>query len=40
GIIFLEKDFKKNDGFKKSSELSRELGLYRQNYCGCEFSRR
>ena len=40
GINFLTQDFKKQDGFKKSSALSRELGLYRQNYCGCEFSRR
>lgn len=37
-IKFLSQDFKKQDGFKKSSALSRELGLYRQNYCGCEFS--
>ena len=36
---FLEMDFKKCDGYKKSVELSREYGLYRQNYCGCEFSR-
>lgn len=35
GISFLEKDFKKKDGFKKSVELSRDYGLYRQNYCGC-----
>jgi predicted adenine nucleotide alpha hydrolase (AANH) superfamily ATPase len=28
-------DFKKKDGFKRSTELSRELGLYRQKYCGC-----
>ncbi|MDD4271768.1 MAG: epoxyqueuosine reductase QueH [Patescibacteria group bacterium] len=40
GLKFLNQDFKKQDGFKKSSALSRELGLYRQNYCGCEFSRR
>lgn len=40
GVKFLNKDFKKQDGFKKSSALSRELGLYRQNYCGCEFSRK
>jgi len=40
GVKFLTQDLKKNDGFKKSSELSKELGLYRQNYCGCEFSRR
>lgn len=39
GLKFLSKDFKKQDGFKKSSALSRELGLYRQNYCGCEFSK-
>jgi len=40
GLKFLTQDFKKQDGFKKSSALSRELGLYRQNYCGCEYSRR
>ena len=40
GVEFLMRDFKKQDGFKKSAALSRELGLYRQNYCGCEFSRR
>ncbi|MDD4901071.1 MAG: epoxyqueuosine reductase QueH [Patescibacteria group bacterium] len=39
GLKFLEQDFKKQDGFKKSSALSRELSLYRQNYCGCEFSK-
>lgn len=39
GIKFLSQDLKKQDGFKKSAALSRELGLYRQNYCGCEFSR-
>jgi predicted adenine nucleotide alpha hydrolase (AANH) superfamily ATPase len=37
---FLPVNFKKNDGFKRSSELSREYGLYRQSYCGCEFCRR
>ncbi len=35
---FLPYDFKKKDGFKRSIELSKELGLYRQGYCGCEFS--
>ncbi|MFH0955682.1 MAG: epoxyqueuosine reductase QueH [Candidatus Falkowbacteria bacterium] len=40
GLKFLNQDFKKQDGFKKSSALSRQFGLYRQNYCGCEFSRR
>lgn len=39
-VKFLDRDFKKQDGFKKSVELSRELGLYRQDYCGCEFSLR
>jgi len=39
-INFLEIDFKKKDGFKKSTELSKKYSLYRQNYCGCEFSLR
>jgi len=39
-VSFLEADFKKNDGFKKSSQLVKDLGLYRQDYCGCEFSRK
>jgi len=37
-IAFLEKNFKKNDGFKKSLELSEEYNLFRQSYCGCEYS--
>ena len=37
---FLELDFKKNDGFKKSLSLSEEYDLYLQDYCGCEFSRK
>jgi predicted adenine nucleotide alpha hydrolase (AANH) superfamily ATPase len=37
---FLEADFKKRNGFKKSIEKSTAMGLYRQDYCGCEFSRR
>jgi len=39
-IKFLEADFKKKDGFKISCQLSRELGFYRQNYCGCIYSQR
>ena len=39
GVTFLAFDFKKKDGFKRSIELSKEFGLYRQNYCGCDFSR-
>jgi epoxyqueuosine reductase len=36
---FLERDFKKKNGVQRSVELSRRLGLYRQDYCGCEFGR-
>ena len=36
---FLKVDFKKKDGFKLSVRRTAELGLYRQNYCGCEFSK-
>lgn len=39
GIPFLPSDFKKRDGYKRSIELSEEYNLYRQNYCGCVFSR-
>ena len=39
-LKFLDNDFKKNDGFKKAVKFSKDLNLYRQNYCGCEFSRR
>ena len=38
GIRYLRANFKKAGGYLRSLELSRELGLYRQNYCGCEFS--
>lgn len=37
-LAFLEADFKKKDGFKKSVDLSRSQGLYRQDYCGCLYS--
>ncbi len=37
-IKYLAENFKKQDGYKKSVELSKENGLYRQNYCGCEFA--
>jgi len=36
---YLPVDFKKKSGFQRSLELSREMNLYRQHYCGCEFSR-
>jgi len=39
GVEFLNSDFKKNDGYKRSIELSRKYNLYRQNFCGCKFSR-
>ena len=40
GMRFLPYDFKKKDGFKKSIELSKKYNFYRQDYCGCVFSRR
>jgi hypothetical protein len=39
-IDYLESDFKKQDGFRKSIELSLKHNLYRQNYCGCNYSAR
>ncbi len=39
GAGYLPLDFKKKDGFLKTNNLSKELGLYRQNYCGCEFAK-
>ena len=40
GVAYLLSDFKKKNGYKRSIELSKEYGLYRQDYCGCEFSQR
>ena len=40
GVRWLPSDFKKNEGYKKSIELSKKYSLYRQNYCGCIFSKR
>ena len=39
GVKYLVSDFKKRDGYKRSIELSREYGLYRQDFCGCVYSR-
>lgn len=39
GVRHLPGDFKKKDGYKRSLELSREYGLYRQDYCGCVYSK-
>ncbi|HNU90431.1 MAG TPA: epoxyqueuosine reductase QueH [Spirochaetota bacterium] len=38
GLGFIEADFKKNDGFRQSVEISRRQGFYRQTYCGCVYS--
>ena len=38
-VAFLPSDFKKKDGYKRSVQLSEEYGLYRQDYCGCIYSR-
>ena len=40
GVKHLTSDFKKKEGYKQSIELSRKYDLYRQDYCGCVFSRR
>lgn len=40
GVKFLPSDFKKKGGYLRSVELSSEYGLYRQNFCGCPYSRR
>lgn len=40
GVAWLPSDFKKKDGYKRSIELSKEYGLYRQDYCGCVYSKR
>lgn len=39
GVKYLYSDFKKNEGYKRSIELSREHSLYRQNFCGCVYSK-
>ncbi len=38
GVEWLPGDFKKKDGFRRAGELTAQYGLYRQNYCGCEFA--
>lgn len=39
GVSYLCSDFKKKEGYKRSIELSRQYRLYRQNYCGCVYSK-
>lgn len=38
-LTYIDIDFKKKDGFLKTNKLSKELNLYRQNYCGCKFAK-
>ena len=38
GERFMEADWKKGDGFRRSCEISRDFNIHRQHYCGCEFS--
>lgn len=40
GVKYLMSDFKKKNGFRRSTELSKEYGLYRQDYCGCVYSKK
>lgn len=40
GVKWLVSDFKKNNGYLRSTEISKEYGMYRQDYCGCVFSKR
>lgn len=39
GVPYLFSDFKKKEGYKRSIQLSAQFGLYRQNYCGCPYSK-
>ena len=39
-IEYVSIDFKKKNGFLNSNKLAKELGLYRQNYCGCKFAKK
>ena len=38
GVAFLPSEFRKANGYKRSTEISREYGMYRQDYCGCVYS--
>lgn len=40
GVAYLNSDFKKKNGYLRSTQISREYGMYRQDYCGCIFSMR
>lgn len=39
-LKYLSTNFRKHDGFLKTNKISKELGLYRQNYCGCKFAKK
>lgn len=39
-LTYISTNFRKNDGFLKTNQISKELNLYRQNYCGCKFAMR
>ncbi len=39
-VGFLDRDFKKNNGYARSIKLSKIYGLYRQDHCGCEYSKK
>ena len=38
GVAWLPSDFKKKEGYKRSTEISKEYDMYRQDYCGCVYS--
>ncbi|MCQ2739430.1 MAG: epoxyqueuosine reductase QueH [bacterium] len=40
GLNYLEYNYRKNNGFLKTNNISKMLGIYRQNYCGCEFAKK
>ena len=40
GLKYFSQNFRKQDGFLKTNQISKSLNLYRQNYCGCKFSRK
>jgi predicted adenine nucleotide alpha hydrolase (AANH) superfamily ATPase len=40
GLIYLAENFRKQDGFLKTNQISKSLNLYRQNYCGCKFAKK
>ncbi|MFA5130965.1 MAG: epoxyqueuosine reductase QueH [Patescibacteria group bacterium] len=38
GVLYLAEDFQADEGYRRSQDLAKELGIYRQKFCGCEFS--